>query len=204
MSHETGTSTDKTNLRPTPNSLIPHPYIDKQHYPISLVLTTFVVFWQLSVPNALAQTQQTPQARVAEVAVREWQGFSNNPPVVRTQADVDRLAKSPAEYSQCAVINKFWSMGVQGVPPSGSRSSDTCKWPKVAYYCQVDDTRIPNLPSCKDSQKDEVWDRAPWSAAFVSYVFRSAGASANFAYSGSHSTYIVEAIRNTKGVSRAC
>lgn len=187
-----------TPVRPFPHVQI----IDKQNCLIGLVaLTTFTITCQLFSPNALAQTQQTPQEKVAEVAVKQWQGFSENPPFVRTQADIDRLAKTPAEYLQCTKINRFWSMGVQDSPPSGARSSDTCKWPKVAYYCLVNDTKIPNLPTCKDDQKDEVWDRAPWSAAFVSYVFRSTGAGSNFAYSGSHSTYIVEAIRNTIGKS---
>lgn len=147
------------------------------------------------------QSQQTPQARVAETATNLWRSFSNKPPVVRSQADVERLSETPAEYSKCSVINSFWSQGVQGSPPSGARSSDTCKWPKVAYYCLMNGQKLPNLPSCKESQKDEVWDRAPWSAAFVSYVFRNAGAGSNFAYSGSHSTYIIQAIRAAKGES---
>jgi hypothetical protein len=71
----------------------------------------------------------------------------------------------------------------------------------VAFFCLVNNNKVPNLRSCKDAQKDQVWDRAPWSAAFVSYVFRTAGAGTNFAYSGSHSTYIVEAVRNAKGLS---
>ncbi len=134
--------------------------------------------------------------------MRQWQAFSKTPPVVKTQADVNRLSKTPAEYSQCAEINRFWSIGVEELPPHGIRSSDSCKWPKVAYYCLSNNTKIPNLPSCKEKQKDKVWDLAPWSAAFVSYVFRSAGIGAkNFAYSGSHSAYIVEAIRNAKGES---
>lgn len=36
----------------------------------------------------------------------------------------------------------------------------------------------------------------PWSAAFISYVMKSAGAGNDFPYATSHSTYIVKAIQN--------
>lgn len=149
--------------------------------------------------STFAQTQQAPQKRVAEFAINQWQSFSKKSPVVRTQADVNRLANAPAEYTRCSVINTFWAKGVQSPPPSGKRSSDTCKWPQVAFYCVVNGKNIPNMPDCPSKQKDNVWDLAPWSAAFISYVFRSTGAGTSFAYSGSHSTYIIEALKNTRG-----
>lgn len=37
-----------------------------------------------------------------------------------------------------------------------------------------------------------------WSAAFISYVMRLAGAGSNFKYSSSHSTYIRDAVKNRK------
>ncbi|WEK04321.1 MAG: DUF2272 domain-containing protein [Candidatus Devosia phytovorans] len=38
----------------------------------------------------------------------------------------------------------------------------------------------------------------PWSAAFISYVMRKAGAGDHFAYSSSHSTYIVRALKQAQ------
>jgi hypothetical protein len=38
----------------------------------------------------------------------------------------------------------------------------------------------------------------PWSAAFISWVMRRAGAGSRFAYSSSHSTYIVKALKEAK------
>jgi len=40
------------------------------------------------------------------------------------------------------------------------------------------------------------WSSVPWSAAFISYVMRRAGAGNNFRYSGGHSYYIVAAKNN--------
>jgi peptidoglycan hydrolase-like protein with peptidoglycan-binding domain len=40
------------------------------------------------------------------------------------------------------------------------------------------------------------WSAVPWSAAFISYVMRQAGAGSEFKYSASHSTYIVDAKNN--------
>jgi len=157
------------------------------------------LFCFLESGSAFAQTQQAPQKRVAEFAINQWQSFSKEPPVVRTQADVNRLANTPAEYSKCGVINTFWAKGIQSSPPSGKRPADTCKWPPVAFYCVLNGKSIPNMPDCPPEQKDKVWDLAPWSAAFISYLFRSTEAGTSFAYSGSHSTYIIEALKNTRG-----
>jgi hypothetical protein len=38
----------------------------------------------------------------------------------------------------------------------------------------------------------------PWSAAFISYVMKKAGAGDNFKYSSSHSSYIRDAVKNRK------
>lgn len=45
---------------------------------------------------------------------------------------------------------------------------------------------------------DNYYVNTSWSAGFISYIMRMAGAGANFPYSLSHSIYIVKAIRNKK------
>jgi len=48
------------------------------------------------------------------------------------------------------------------------------------------------------SKPDSVKVNEAWSAAFISYMMKQAGAGAFFPYSASHSTYIVQSIKNKK------
>ena len=152
--------------------------------------------------NAEAQeaSPRSFQERVATIATREWREFVGNMAVVRTKQDVDKLALRPAEYDGCLTINRYWNEGVgEAYPISNGRLKNTCTWPKVAYYCKINGLSLPNYKPCNRKQKDAVWDFAPWSAAFVSYVFKQSGAGSSFQYAPAHSKYIIESIRNTKG-----
>lgn len=53
-------------------------------------------------------------------------------------------------------------------------------------------TLLPNGQVRRPPAKNK---NQPWSAAFISYVAREAGAGANFAYSPAHSRYILKALR---------
>jgi peptidoglycan hydrolase-like protein with peptidoglycan-binding domain len=52
-----------------------------------------------------------------------------------------------------------------------------------------------NGPGYKPSQANW-WTAVPWSAAFISWLMRKAGAGADFKYSGAHAAYIAAAKRN--------
>ncbi len=47
-------------------------------------------------------------------------------------------------------------------------------------------------------QNDNYYIKEAWSAAFISYVMKQAGAGDNFKYSASHSVYIADAVKNRK------
>lgn len=48
------------------------------------------------------------------------------------------------------------------------------------------------------NNSDSYYINTPWSATFISYLFRKAGAGDDFKYNPSHSGYIVSAIKNRK------
>lgn len=48
------------------------------------------------------------------------------------------------------------------------------------------------------SNSDSYYINTPWSATFISYLFKKAGAGKDFKYNPSHSSYIVSAIKNRK------
>jgi hypothetical protein len=129
-------------------------------------------FWLISAP-AKAQTFQD---RVAENAVQQWKDFHNPPIVVKSKADTevrsDRTPEKPLEYDKCETINTYWR--AVATPPKG----DFCKLPRIA------------------DEKRGGWDNYPWSAAFVSYIMKESGAKNQFKYSTSHSTYIIDAVKN--------
>lgn len=60
--------------------------------------------------------------------------------------------------------------------------------PVLARYWQVGVGRMRTEPNW--------WSAIPWSAAFISWVMRQAGASSSFRYSGGHATYIAAARQN--------
>jgi hypothetical protein len=70
----------------------------------------------------------------------------------------------------------------------GMRETDAGFWQRVGVYWQEGVNR-----GLTGRNTD-----FPWSAAFISYVMRTAGAGNKFKYSAQHSTYITWAIRNRK------
>jgi hypothetical protein len=112
---------------------------------------------------------QTIQETVATKAVDEWKNFHSPPVVVRNQAESNKLSENPLEYDQCKKINDYWRSVKE--PPEG----DFCRLPRKAVGA---------------------WDNHPWSAVFISYIFKESGAQKKFKYSSSHSTYIIDAVNN--------
>lgn len=69
-----------------------------------------------------------------------------------------------------------------------SKESDPAFRPIVETYWRTGVGYLPNEPNW--------WSSVPWSAAFISYVMRQAGAGSAFRYSGGHSYYTVAAKNN--------
>lgn len=68
------------------------------------------------------------------------------------------------------------------------KESDPAFRPIVETYWRTGVGYLPNEPNW--------WSSVPWSAAFISYVMRQAGAGSAFRYSGGHSYYTVAAKNN--------
>lgn len=62
----------------------------------------------------------------------------------------------------------------------------------------IQDLRNYWLIGAKVKQSDSYYINEAWSAAFISYLMRQAGAENDFQYNSSHSVYIREAIKNRK------
>ena len=62
----------------------------------------------------------------------------------------------------------------------------------------IQDLRNYWLIGAKVKQTDSYYINEAWSAAFISYLMRQAGAENDFQYNSSHSVYIREAIKNRK------
>lgn len=80
------------------------------------------------------------------------------------------------------------AIGVNGTSTAGLREYDDGGWQRVGDYWRALGGGHANLTG-----KDR---GVPWSAAFISWVMREAGAGSGFPYSEGHATYINQAIRN--------
>ncbi len=120
------------------------------------------------------------RANAIGIALREWRGFGalvdDDPPDSHPLPRSLRPDKQPGLWQR---VGEYWWLGQD----AGSRESGwTSKYDEFGQLYQGD---------------------APaWSAAFVSYVMRSAGAGQRFPYSPLHADYINAAVQGT-GVLRA-
>jgi hypothetical protein len=126
--------------------------------------------------------QPFSRAEAVAIAVREWRMWgepvddlppNDGPPPTD---DASNPARAPGMWER---VGEYWWFGVN---PSQRASRWTGK---------------------HDSDGDEYPASSrgayPWSAAFISYVMRIAGAGDRFPYSPSHATYIDAAVRNNSG-----
>lgn len=120
------------------------------------------------------------RANAVGIAMREWRGFGSqvddDPPDSHPPPRNLRPDKQPGLWQR---VGEYWWLGQD----AGSRESGwTSKYDEFGQLYQGD---------------------APaWSAAFVSYVMRSAGAGSRFPYSPLHADYINAAVQGT-GILRA-
>ena len=75
----------------------------------------------------------------------------------------------------------------------GKKEGDEGYWQRISYYWENS-----NTGNSGKSQKEVISDDNPWSAVFVSFVMKRAGAGNQFKYSVAHRDYIRDAIANKK------
>jgi hypothetical protein len=132
-------------------------------------------------PFARVPYQPLSRAAVVAIAVREWRLFDkpvdDDPPDSRPPPLPQDKPERWEGYWQR--VGEYWWIGLDP-------DSDESAW------TGMHDGDGDVFPASDDGQY-------AWSAAFVSYVFRIAGAGAGFPYAASHSDYIDIAAQMTQG-----
>ena len=119
-------------------------------------------------PFAKAPYETFTRAAVVAVALREWRLFGQN--LADPETDATRIIKSEREEGLWQRVGEYWWLGLD----SGS--------PGSAWTGKHDGN---------GAMFDPLGDGDyAWSAAFVSYVMRIAGAGQRFPYSADHADYI--------------
>src|SRR5580698_11347360 len=119
-------------------------------------------------PFAKVPYQAFSRQAVVAVALREWRLFGQN--IADPAADATRVIKPEREEGLWQRVGEYWWLGLNaGAPESG--------------WTGKHDGKGAVFPADQDG------DYA-WSAAFISYVMRIAGAGPRFPYSADHADYI--------------
>jgi Uncharacterized protein conserved in bacteria (DUF2272) len=118
---------------------------------------------------------------VVAIAMREWRLFGQN--VADPEADATRVVKPEREGGLWQRVGEYWWLGLN----AGSAES--------AWTGKHDADGTVFSP---DLDGDYAW-----SAAFISYVMRIAGAGQHFPYSGDHADYINAARRVSLGETKS-
>jgi hypothetical protein len=130
-------------------------------------------------PFAKVPFQPISRAAVVAIALREWRLFGQR--IADPEANVIRTAKPEREEGLWQRVGEYWWLGLN----AGSAES---RW--TGKHDENGKTFPP----------DQDGDYA-WSAAFISYVMRMAGAAHHFPYSADHADYINAARRVSLGQS---
>jgi hypothetical protein len=129
--------------------------------------------------------QPITRAAVVAIAVREWKMFDkpvdDDPPGSRPPPLPDEKPERWDGYWQR--VGEYWWLGLDA---SSAQSS----------WTGMHDGDGRTFPAKKDGYY-------AWSAAFVSYVFRIAGAGGAFPYAASHSEYINDAADEAQGLTKS-
>jgi hypothetical protein len=132
-------------------------------------------------PFAKIPYQPFSREAVVAIALREWRLFGQN--VADPDADASRVIKPEREEGLWQRVGEYWWTGLN----AGSAES---------AWTGKHDGHGAIFPADVDG------DYA-WSAAFISYVMRIAGAGARFPYSADHADYINAARRVSLGQTNA-
>jgi len=136
---------------------------------------------------AFSQVPYEPLSRAAVVAIalREWRLFGqpidDDPPGTRPPPLPDQKPERWEGLWQR--VGEYWWIGLDAGSPESN-------------WTGMHDAVGNVVPANRDGYY-------AWSAAFVSYVFRIAGAAASFPYSASHADYINAAAQQAHGLTQA-
>ena len=130
-------------------------------------------------PFARVPYEPFSRETVVAIARREWRLFGQN--IADAEADATRVIKPEREPGLWQRVGEYWWLGLN----AGSAESD---------WTGKHDEHGTIFPPDMDG------DYA-WSAAFISYVMRIAGAGRRFPYSADHADYINAARRVSLGKS---
>ncbi|MFL5252657.1 MAG: DUF2272 domain-containing protein [Rhodopila sp.] len=128
-------------------------------------------------PFAKVPFQPFSHQAVVAVALREWRLFGQT--VADPEAETARVIKPEREEGLWQRVGEYWWLGLN----AGSLESD---------WTGKHDGQGAVFPPESDGEY-------AWSAAFVSYVMRIAGAGSRFPYSADHADYINAAKKMTLG-----
>ena len=132
-------------------------------------------------PFAKVPYEPFSRQAVVAIAMREWRLFGQN--VADPEADATRVVKPEREDGLWQRVGEYWWLGLN----AGSAES--------AWTGKHDANGTVFSP---DLDGDYAW-----SAAFISYVMRIAGAGQRFPYSGDHADYINAARRVSLGETKS-
>lgn len=128
-------------------------------------------------PYALRPYEPLSREAVVAIALREWRAFGS---AVEPEESPHKPERAPGLWQR---IGDYWWLGLDPGDPE-------------AIFTGKHDGNGQMFPPEQDG------DYA-WSAAFVSYVMRMAGAGAGFPYNGNHHFYIRAALRADPGLAIA-
>jgi hypothetical protein len=150
---------------------------------VQLAPAQFAALAEHSPPFARMPYEPFSRADAVAIAEQEWRGFGEH---------VDDYPPLPGGYEP---------------PPDNDPERAPGHWERIGEYWWLgqDANRPQSAWTGMHNQNGEVFDEESadyfaWSAAFISYVMRTAGAGARFPYSPSHSTYINIAKEMTLGL----
>jgi hypothetical protein len=132
-------------------------------------------------PFAKVPYERFSRQAVVAIALREWRLFGQN--VADPTGEATRVIKPEREEGLWQRVGEYWWLGLN----AGSAESD---W-----------TGKHDAHGSVFFPEDD--DDYAWSAAFISYVMRIAGAGQHFPYSGDHADYINAARRVSLGETKA-
>jgi hypothetical protein len=128
-------------------------------------------------PFAKAPFEPFSRSAVVAIALREWRLFGEN--VADPEAEPFRTIKPEREEGLWQRVGEYWWLGLDiGAPEIG--------------WTGKHDGAGREFPADQDGEY-------AWSAAFISYVMRIAGAGNRFPYSADHAVYINAAKRMKRG-----